>query len=290
MNRRLESFPVGARSLTTLVAAGAILLTLSVLWAHARHYYYIPCDTDCGETLIAQDQVRQYRVNGIKYGLVQYHAPDGDRLYTHSVHIGAIVFVLLDAAGVHPFWAKQIVTLSAFGLGLLYVFLATAYYSRSSLGGLIVLLLFCLNYEQVLSFGLNALRAWHWLALFGLAFHTGRLVLEPRPRPIDRIAILALSVIAFGIGYDFWFICAFVTGLIVLVSHYTAPVRAAKLTTGGWVLGSLLLPFAIRQIQIASVLGARFWATDVYYSIGIKVPGMRRRLRLPSLDEIDAFY
>ena len=291
MTTPLQSLPLAARSLTTLVVTASVLLTLSVLWVHGGHDYYMPCETDCGETIIAQDQVALYRLNGFKYGLIQYDSlPTGDQLYTHNVHIGAIVFVLLDAIGVRPFWAKQIVTLAAFGLGLVYVFRATAYFSQSSLGGLIVLLLFCFDYEHVLSFGLNALRAWHWLALFGLAFHIGRLMLEPRPRAIDCTAILALSAIAFGVGYDFWIICAFVAGLIVLLPIYTAPTRVATLTRGVWVVGALLLPFGMRQFQIASVLGAHFWTTDFYYTVGIKVPGMSHVLRLPSLEEIDAFY
>lgn len=291
MTRLFQFLPPAAHSLTTVVATASVLLTLSVLWAHGRHDYYMPCETDCGETIIAQDQVALYRLNGFKYGLIQYDTlPTGDQLYTHNVHIGAIVFVLLDAVGVRPFWAKQLVTLAAFGLGLLYVFRATAYYSKSSLGGLIVLLLFCLDYEHVLSFGLNALRAWHWLALFGLVFHIGRLMLEPRPRAIDYMAILALSAIAFGIGYDFWLMCASVAGLIVLLSIHAAPATAGKLTRCGWVVGSLFLPFGMRQIQIVSVLGAHFWTTDFYYTVGIKVPGMSRLLRLPSPEEIDAFY
>jgi hypothetical protein len=291
MRRALEGVSRAGRPVTTVVAIAVVGLTLSLLWVHASHYYYLPCETDCGETIIAQDQVALYRLNGFKHGLIQYETvPTGDLLYTHNVHIGAVMFVLLDAVGVRPFWGKQLVTLLAFGLGLLYVFGATSYYSRSGVGGLIVLVLFCLDYEHVLSFGLNALRAWHWLALFGLAFHIGRVMLEPRPRAIDGIAILVLSAVAFGIGYDFWLICGSVAALIVLVSLYRAPKKAGTLTRGGWVLGSLLLPVAIRQIQIAAVLGVPFWKTDLYYSIGIKVPGMNRLLRLPSLDEIDAFY
>jgi hypothetical protein len=273
------------------VAVASVLLTLSVVWVHGRQHFYMPCETDCGETVLAQDQVALYRVNGLKYGLIQYDGlPTGDLLYTHNVHIGAIVFVLLDAAGLHAFWAKQIVTLGVFGVGLLYVFCATAYFSKSGIGGLIILLLFCFDYEHVLSFGLNALRAWHWSGLFGLAFHIGRLMLEPRSRAIDYAAILVLSVIAFGIGYDFWLICFSMAGLSVLVILQMSSVRAGRLARSGWVLGSLLLPLAIRQVQIATVLGAEFWATDLYYSIGIKVPGLNHLLRLPSLEEVDTFY
>ena len=291
MRRAVEGFSFAARPVATVVAIGVVSLTLSLLWAHARHHHYVPCETDCGETIIAQDQVTLYRLNGLKHGLIQYDTlTTGDVLYTHNVHIGAVMFVLLDVAGVRPFWGKQLVTLSAFGLGLLYVFGAVTYYSKSSVGGLMVLLLFCLDYEHVLSFGLNALRAWHWLALFGLVFHVGRLMLEPRPRALDGLAVLVLSAVAFGIGYDFWLICASVAGLIMLLSIYIASTKAGTLTRSGWVAGSLLLPFVVRQIQIASVLGAHFWTTDLYYTIGIKVPGMNRLLRLPSLDEIDAFY
>ena len=64
MSRPLQFRPLSARSLTTLVATASVLLTLSVLWAHGRHDYYMPCETDCGETIIAQDQVALYRLNG----------------------------------------------------------------------------------------------------------------------------------------------------------------------------------------------------------------------------------
>ena len=291
MNSRLAPSLPRIDSLAGLVAGTVVLFALCVVWVVGGHHDYIPCRSDCGETVLAQEQVAGYRLSGVKYGFIQYQTePTGDLLYTHNVHIGAIVFVLLDAIGVRSFWAKQVVTLAAFGLGLLYVFRTAAYYSKSSLGGLIILILFCLDYEHVLSFGLNALRAWHWLALFGLAFHTRRLMVEARKRRTDYAAVVALAFVAFGIGYDFWLICSCVSGVILLLSRHEMSAGAGRLTRSAWVLGSLVLPFVIRQVQVVSVLGTRYWVTDFLYTVGTKVPGMSRLLRMPSLDAIDAFY
>ncbi|MGE3272720.1 MAG: hypothetical protein AB7P40_28540, partial [Chloroflexota bacterium] len=188
--------------------AAIILLTMLGVWVYGSTTYFIPCRRDCGEVFDALQYVDNYRLYGFAYGLVQDYATSAAReahpyFYTHNVNLAGIVFTLLDAIGLRPFWAKQLVTLAVFGASLTYVFRATAYYSRSWLAGIVVLALFVTDVDHVLAFSLNPLRVWHWLAIFGLLFHVGRLTRQPRRAPrLDRAAIVLLACVAFGIGYD----------------------------------------------------------------------------------------
>lgn len=263
------------------------------VWLNGSRHYFISCAQNCGETFDALQYVRNYRVYGFKYALVQDMATSAEHplLYTHNVNIAGIIFTLLDAAGVRPFWAKQLIILAAFGAGLFYVYRATAYHTRSWLAGIILVLFFSTDYEHVLSFGLNALRAWHWLAIFGLLFHVGRLCLEPAAAGwLDRIAIVVFAALSFGVGYDFWVICLLMNVLLALSCVPGKPWSREPFRMIAGICAAFALPFVIRQIQIASVLGLHFWALDMYYSAVIKISVLNKLLHLPPIDEIDRFY
>ena len=172
------------------------------------------------------------------------------------------------------------------------MFRATAYHTRSRLAGLCVLLLFVTDIEHVIAFGLNPLRAWHWLAVFGLLFHAGRvLAREPSVHPLtDWLGIVVCAAVAFGIGYDFWAICLVMTLLLVALCRPRDLLRPRHWS--GFVgLGlAFLWPAVLRQMQIAAVLGPDFWLHDLIYSAAIKVSVLSLLVPVPPPDQLDAIY
>jgi hypothetical protein len=273
-----------------------VSLTLVGVWVHGASNGFIPCEQDCGETFDALQYVDNYRLYGFRFGIVQDHATSPriearPYFYTHNVNLGGVLFTVLDALGAKPFWLKQLVTLAGFGAGLVYVYRATAYHTRSALAGLCVLTLFITDVEHVLAFGLSPLRAWHWLALFGLVFHAGRLARQPRSHPrTDWIGIFICALIAFACGYDYWIICLAVTLLLVAVCRPRDLIKPRHWPFFIGVVLAFVLPFVLRQIQMIAVLGFDFWMLDVVYSAAIKVSVLSRIVPVPSTDELDATY
>ncbi len=272
-------------------------LMMSILWKYGEKTNFIPCVSDCGETFVAQKQVKDFQLYGLKYGLFQDHATSNNIdahpfLYTHNVSIPSIVFPILDWLGVQSFVAKQFLTVFVFGAGLFYIFLAAFYYSRSYLVAISLLMFFCTDYYHVFSFGLNALRAWHWLLLFGLLFHGGRYLLERDKFPkLDRIMLAVFSTLAFGIGYDFWIICLSIITVLTAAIFFMRP-KNARIILVDFLLISFFFffPVFLRQIHVVIVLGADFWYKDFFYSAAIKVPFLKKIIPLPSMEEINTFY
>lgn len=302
----------------------AIALTALGVWLNGSLSHFIPCTSNCGETFDALQYADNYRLYGFKYALVQDMATSPDLaahpfFYTHNVNLAGLLFALLNAVGLKAIWLKQFVTLLAFSGGLFYVFRTTAAYTRSFLVGFFALLFFCTEYEHILSFGLNALRAWHWLPIFGLLFHIKRWVASPSWQKsstgllqnkekkesqsereasievlekswLDAIAIAVFAIVAFGIGYDFWIVCFFIS-LLTLGFNLPRPWQRKRLfQLLGWIVLVFAIPVVLRQIQIAAVLGIRFWALDLYYSVAIKVSLLGHFLPLPTMANIDRFY
>jgi hypothetical protein len=282
------------RALTPAHAAMAMIaLMLVAAWVQASRSSYVPCVQDCGETFIAQHAVANYRLYGMRHALLQDHAtiPAADRptfIYTHNVHLGTLVFPMLDQLGLTALWAKQLVTLAASAAGLFYVFLTVRGVTKSNAIGLTVLAMFCTDYAGVFGFTLNALRAWHWLALFGLMHHAFRLVSEPvGPTRLHLVAIGGFCAIAFGIGYEFFTIAIVVALLVALLCSRSL---SRTLLCCCCLAASTLVLFAVRQAQVVAAFGLRFWALDVKYSAAIKFTALAAYLHVPEPAAIDAFY
>lgn len=274
------------------LALALIAVTLAVVWIHGSRSEFIPCSQDCGETFIAQQSVTNYRLYGAKYLLLEDRStiPDPDRrpyLYTHNINLGGLVFPALDQLGFSTLWAKQLVTVLAFGLGLFYVFLTTRFVTKSAWVGLCVLTLFCTDYGQVFLFALNVLRAWHWLALFGVTFHALRLLTQDEIKRADLGAMVLFSFLAFSVGYEF---LAIVLGITIFVAILCARSIYRSVICVSWLAAAVLLVFAFRQAQVLAVFGTEFWSTDFFYSAVIKVTSLATYFKIPSLSEIDAYY
>ncbi len=264
----------------------------SLLVVLGASHGWILCWTNCGETFDALLYVQNFKLYGLAYNLVQDMATSPQLeahpfLYTHNPNIAGYVFVLLQALGVHSFYGKQLVSIAILTSGLGYVWLAVRAHTGSSILAAITLLLFCVDVEHVLSYGLNPLRAWHWLALFGLIYHVGQIA-DGRTRWKHGLATLILGAVALGIGYDFLVICWAVCAVLLLIP--AKPGGHAQIRAVALIAVLFAIPFCLRQWQVASVIGPQLWWWDVITSAAIKVPALATLVDLPSLAAIDEQY
>lgn len=280
--------------LCLLAALVIIVVNMAAVWIDAKASSYVPCIENCGETFHVLKYVRDYRLYGAKYGLIEDLSDDPSPsrtpiLYTHNANLPGVTFALMEAAGIRTLAGKQFVTLLIHGLGLLYAFLAIRFLTNSAGITLIFCILFATEYELVFAFSLNALRAWHWLALFGLIFHVGSAVRKPElTAHVPAVAVFA--AIAMGMGYDFYSICAVISALTALVFTAGEISRRRRLLIYVSLLTAFLVPIPIRQIQILSIMGFDYWRTDIYYSVVSKVPLIRGLVDLPPESEIASYY
>jgi hypothetical protein len=282
---RMVASSVSARWMSVII----ILVCLLMLAARSAGTDLLNCDMECGETLLSLRAAAQFAAHGIDHGLIENYIADGKSLlYTHNVNIGELSFVLLQAIGV-PDPYKLLLPLVIHGFGLLYVFLSVRRVTGSETAALVVLTVFATTYWGLGAFALNPLRSWHLLAFFATVFHSYGLAAESRPSRWDTVGLFLGAAAAFGCGYDFWLICGAVAGCVALAntSKWSAAriVNIAVITTGAFAL-----PFILRQIHVAAVVGLDFWAHDFLYSVAIKMPYADRLIRIPSLKEIDAYY
>ncbi len=286
---------ISKRIFSTPIAIFVILCTALYVWNLSEVNNRCLCIKDCGETFIAQHQVQNFRLYGFKHLLLEDHATSMDEerhafLYTHNVNIGALTFQVLEYFGVSSFELKQVFTLLIFSLGLLYVYMAINYTTKSKIIAFIALLFSITDINQILSFATNALRAWHWLAIFGILYHTARYASENKRGYINTAAILFFATAAFGVGYEFFCICIILAiATILVLGKFEDESYKAKVKKIVFVLFIASIPFVARQIQVAYVMGFEYWAEDFYYSFVIKVPFIVRLFPL-DFDAINSFY
>jgi hypothetical protein len=274
-------------------------IVMTGLWISSLNSGHILCLADCGEVFDALQYVSNYKLYGFKYLLIQDMATSPNLaahpyFYTHNVNIGGYFFTILEAVGAKSLVVKQFFILIVFALGLLYFYWTISSYTSSRLAGFIALLFFCSDYEHVLVFGLNSLRAWHWLALFGLMFHLKKVLLSREKKPekfiFDYILFVIFAFISFGLGYDFWVICIFVV-FFILFFFVKRPLFSKQNFSTAFLIGcTLLSPFLLRQLQIIAGLGFYFWAKDLYYSAAIKVSFLNNIFPVASMEQVDNFY
>jgi len=273
-----------------------ISTNVAVVWKDAKLHDFVPCAENCGESFGVFKYVQDYNLYGFKYGLIEDNATDFDAnrtpyLYTHNANLPGMIYVILDVIGLKELYMKQLFTLFIHGLGLVYLFIAVSYLARSKLLGIIVLSFFCIEYEFVFNFALNPLRAWHWLALFGLIYHTSKLVLEQdNANWLHKIGVFVFSVVAFGLGYDFFFIALAITMLMVFIKLPRPFFKRQNIKFIIFFASAAIFPFIIRQIQIIYILGAKFWVSDLLFSIVTKITFLKYILTIPSNETIANYF
>lgn len=274
-----------------------VIINMTIVWIDAQRNSYIPCVENCGETFRVLKYVQDFRIYGAKYGFIEDLSDERDAnrvplLYTHNPNLPGILFATLEATGFHALKEKLFLILLVHGLGLLYAFLSVRYLTGSSWIALVFTGLFATNYELVFGFALSPLRAWHWLAIFGLLYHVGHAVRALRPRAgISHIfASALLATIAMGIGYEFFTICLLISALNALVFMPAERKRAAKFLIIVLLVAAFATPLALRQAQIIFVMGLDYWRVDLYYSLLTKVTFLNNLISAPPISQIEQYY
>ena len=274
-----------------VLAAAIIVVTLAILWAQAKQDQFLVCEMECGETVLAEKVADEYAQYGIEHGLLENQGThDEPSIYTHNVNIGGLLFVLLEALGVHDYFLKALFPLAAYGLGLWFAFLTARIATNSNWFALLALCLLATQFWGLGAFAFNALRAWHLLAFF-LPIYS--VVALARFSPIGAPRILGLligAMIAFGCGYDLWVISAAVSVAVYIANLERTRTFGTHCRHIGLIIGAFVLPFVLRQIHIVAVLGIGYWTQDFYYSLAIKIPYASLVLPIPPLSDVDAWY
>lgn len=278
----------------SILVIAIILAALTVAFIRMASSHFLPCEYECGETLIAEFDARNVRLLGPRYGFVEDLAtspvPDAHpQYYTHNVNLGGLTYIALDALGL-DFPMKQSVMLLIWALGLFYAYLCVAHFSKSLLCGAIIALLLATDFPFSHSYSSHALRTWQWLPLFGLPYHAHRFLVGRKLT--DVLAITALFTIAFGVGYDFWIIMLAVAGLFfvyVAIAHTEIEIKTL-IKSGAVIVGIAFIPFLLRQAHIILVLGWEYWRVDFVSTIAIKIPFVSQIIRVPSIADLDAWY
>lgn len=279
----------------SIIAIAIIALVATAIWSWAAPYNFIPCYSDCGETFISHHYAKQFNLYGLKFGLLEDHATSPSiaahpLLYTHNVNLGGLSFVLYEAMGLTSVAAKQFMVLLTFCASLFLMFRTALYYSRSSITAFIVLVVAATDFGSFVTFALHASRVWAWVGLSGILLFSGRLAEDHGARSTNVLGLILFDCIAFGLGYEFWMISSvisvFVVGAFALKDFSTK--RFILLISIACM--AALVPFLLRQIHVAAVMGTAYWAKDFLYSFAIKLPMMGLIISLPSLPEIAEFY
>src|SRR5205823_7761148 len=138
---------------------------------------------------------------------------------------GAYLVYLTALLGADTIMPAAVVTAGGFVIGLGYTYLLVERISRSSFLALTFLTFLVLDFYSNTMLGLNLLRAWHWLALFGVAYHALDLFAAPKLRGRDAGLVFLLAMVGFALGYEFYAFVVCTAGLALLVSGYIRPSR-----------------------------------------------------------------
>lgn len=267
--RRLLEVPLpSSRSLhATLVGVAVGLLLAGHLWIGLTTDW-VPCTLDCGETyenyIGARNLVRfGWRATG---GLLDLAAsPDPaahPRLYIHNPSISLYAFGLLYALGVRDLHGMTPWLTLPFFAGLLYLYLAVWRLTGARLLAAMCLLIATSSYLLVHMWGFQGQRVWSWLFTWGVLYH---LTKAGRAHRLAAAVLLALSM---GVDYPF----AVFMGVLVLVLAVGRLVPLSRWEAVGFVALALGVPFVLRQVQVAFMVGPGLWAHDFANTFARRVP------------------
>lgn len=285
-----------------VVAAGTFLLWFGL------HTGWVPLRPECveqpdcfpasGETLISALAGQRLALDGPRYWFLQNLRPPWEPdakplLYTHHPNLAAAVYYALTLLGANePTVGSVWVAIAAFCVGLYYAWLFVRTLSGSASFAMVFLLLMISEFHFNLVFGVNALRGWHWLALFGSAYHFVTWIGSPGKQGLPHAVLFsALTVVAFQIGYDLAAVEICTLLLLIVTQRWwnEGPLRSPGVAIGILVI-AVGLPVGVRQLQVIGALGSEFWMKDLYYTAAIKMPFLSSIVTLPPLTEVENLY
>lgn len=257
-------------------------------WGYRRDF--MTYRQDMGETHVAYRQSEHLQQTFRNYGMLHVETSESGKtkVYTHNVNLGTYYFFLWRSLGVNSRTALTITILPVYLVGLLVAYLAVRASTGSRLTAWVFLGLMTLDLANVGAFAFNALRAWHYVGLFGVLYGVNAIASpSAAAKPFRAQAATAVgSIVSFGCGYDFFVIvgaCA-IAYLLLVCDFRRIPVAMS------WLILCLLVPFILRQLEVIYWMGAHTWFTDFYVTFAVKVPFASRFISIPSVSEIDALY
>ena len=274
------------------VVAGVAILVLVVDCAHiARQSDFIPCTLDCGETYESYiGALNLHRFGLAHMGSLQDFAasprPEAHgTIYTHNPNLGLYARYVLFRLGVEDVHAQAAWFLLPFAAGLLYMYL----FLRSATGDGTLAALSLLNastlYLLVTLWGFHGLRVFTWLLTFAPIYHLWHYSRAPRARWHLAAAMVYLAL-SFGVDYPF----AVFNAVNVAALTALGVLRLAPRRLLGILAASFGLPFVLRQVQVAAVIGVDFWFTDVVLSVLRRITIAGFFVTLPDEATLRALY
>lgn len=246
-----------------VLALSSILLLAGWLWVGLRTDF-LPCTLDCGETYEAAIGARNlsWPTGGLQDFAAGSTPAAHPALYLHNPNLGMYVLAGLGALGVRELHSQTPWLVLPFLLGMLYLYLAVRATCQSGLLAALCLLQASSLYLLVTLWAFDALRVWSWLLTFGLIYHLSR------GRPWHLLVAGLLLALSFGVDYPF---ALFLGALAVALAPFrVAPLRVRS--TLALVLLSIGGALALRQLQVAMVVGPAVWWADVTISAARRIP------------------
>jgi hypothetical protein len=206
-------------------------------------------------------------------------------LYAHNMNIGGFVVYATTMLGFNTIIPSAIVTAVAYATGIYFAFKFGKAATGSRILGNWFGLFMATDVLYGLSWGMNLIRGWHWLAIFAAWLAVLRLAESGGRR---YIALLVVgSVTTFLIGLDFTTLVA--PCMVALALAFASSWRR-RITVAGLVGGIFAALFFLRQLQIIGGLGVATWWMDLVYTFGLKIPQELRWFTIPDEATISAWY
>jgi hypothetical protein len=259
-----------------------------LVWGYRNDF--VTYRQDMGETHVAYRQSETLRQTFPEYGMLHVETSESGRkrVYTHNVNLGTYYFFFWRCLGVESRSVLTALILPVYLAGLLVAYASIHSGTGSRMTAWAFLGLMALDFANVGAFAFNALRAWHYVGLFGVLFGLTAIASRtPGSHPMRARLVTALAaVVSFGCGYDFFVIVAACGVVYLLLSSDWRRMPSAL----SWLVLCFLVPFVLRQLEVIYWMGAATWFTDFYVTVAIKVPFASRLVSIPSIAEIDALY
>lgn len=281
------------------IVSVAVLIALLCwgLWSNWIQYKstceHGTCMFHIGESFTSITTAIFYQRYGGEYWFLQQVPQSGspdwvDRdfmLYSHNPNIGGFVVYAATLVGFQTVIIPAIVTAIAYAIGIYLSFRFGEAATGSRLIGSWYGLFMATDVFYNVSWGLNLIRGWSWLGLFGVWYATLRLT---SCGGAWSVALLVVgSAVTFLVGLDFTMLVAASAVVLALMMGETwrTRVRVALLIIGAF--GALL---CLRQIQIIGALGVEAWSTDIFYTASLKLPRELRWYEIPDDAAIQGWY
>jgi hypothetical protein len=272
------------------VTAAVLLLVAQHLSIGIRSRF-LPCALDCGETYEAHVGAVNLARLGWRYagGLQDFAV--GERtaahpsLYIHNPNVALSFQYLLLLLGVQDVHGQAAWAVLPFGAGLAYMYFFFRAATRSRLLAALGLLNASTLYLLVSLWGFHPLRGFSWLLAFAPAYHLHRAG-HAAARRGHLVAAAVFLASSFGIDYAFALFC-----LVNTIGLWTLRIVRVPLPRLLVLLAvAFAVPFALRQVQVAAVVGPAFWATDFAYSLARRIGGLGSLATVPDQLALEALY